>query len=116
MSARPHPSAWSYLLCYAFWLVTLALGLVNAAIIREWAQDAYVRSGLDHWGFVAADQFVLVLAALVLLGATVWLEYFYRVGVARGLLWRRFKWSAGVLLVVPAVRLVALLVELVLGA
>jgi hypothetical protein len=116
MSARSRPSALSYLLCYVLWLVTFGLGLLNAAILREWAQDTYVRSGLDRWGFVAADQFVLIMAALVLLCALVGLEYYYRVGVARGLLWRRFRLSVGVLLVVPALRLLALLVEFVIGA
>jgi hypothetical protein len=110
VAVRARVSAWSYLLCYALWAITLALGLVNAAILRIWVREGYVRAGFDRWGFAAADQAAMIVIVLALLGGTLALEYYYRRGVAKGKLWARFRVFAGVLLVVPAARLVETLV------
>jgi hypothetical protein len=110
MAIRSEPSAWRYVLCYALWAATLALGLVDAAILRTWTRELYVRSGLNRWGFAAADDLAVIAIATGALAVAIGLEYYYRGGVARGTLWRRFGVTSGVLAVV----LVARFVELVL--
>ena len=107
---RARPSAWAYLLCYALWAVTIAQGLLNGIILRQWVREGYVRAQLDRWGFTAADQAAMILIALALLGGLIALEYFYRDGLVKGRLWTRFRNCTLALTVVPALRLVEILV------
>ena len=103
---KPRGSAWGYVLCYALWGVTVALGLLNAAVIRMWVREGYVRAGLDPWGLAAVDQTAMIVLVLTLLGATITLEYYFRGGLANGTLWARFRRSAIALAIVPLLRLI----------
>ncbi len=107
---RAKPSIWAYLLCYVLWAVTVAEGLWNGMILRQWVRENYVRLKLDQWGFTAADQAGLIVIALLLLSGLIALEYYYRVGLEKGRLLRRFRNCSVALLIVPAVRLVEALV------
>ncbi|HEX2515845.1 MAG TPA: hypothetical protein VH257_14150 [Chloroflexota bacterium] len=82
--------ATSYVLCYALWLVTVALGLLDLFALRQLVEWAYVALGLDKWGLVATSHIATILFALVWLGLIVYAEQDYRVGVARRDLFRRF--------------------------
>ncbi len=107
---RTKPSVWAYLACYVLWAITVAEGLLNGLILRRWVRENYVRLGLDRWGFNAVDQAGMIVIALLLLAGLIALEYYYRGGVEKGKLLRRFRNCTMALLVVPAVRLVETLV------
>jgi hypothetical protein len=107
---RAKPSFWAYLACYVLWAATVAQGLVNGLILRQWVRENYVRLGLDSWGFSAVDQAGLIVIALLLLAGLIALEYYYRGGVEKGRLLRRFRNCTVALLIVPAVRLVEIVV------
>src|SRR5512138_3581568 len=107
---RAKPSVWGYLLCYAFWAITAALGLFNGMIVRQWIRENYVRLKLDQWGFNAVDQAGMIVIALVLVSALIALDYYYRGGLQKGRLLQRFRNCTAALLIVPAVRLVETLV------
>ncbi len=81
---------WSYVACYLLWLTTAALGLLDLAAARMWLQDGYVLLRLSPWGFAAARNFGLVIFALIWLGSVLYAESYYRDGVVKGRLWRRF--------------------------
>lgn len=81
---------WSYVACYLLWLVTAAVGLLDFAVARQWLHEGYVLLGLRPWGFAAARNFGLVLFALAWLGGVLYAEAYYRDGVAKRKLWKRF--------------------------
>ena len=80
----------SYAACYLLWLVTIVLGLLDLAVARTWLHEGYVLLGLSPWGFAAARNFGLVLFAMAWLVGILAAESYYRDGVARGELLRRF--------------------------
>lgn len=81
---------WSYAACYLLWLVTVALGLLDLAVARTWLHEGYVLLGLSPWGFAAARNFGLVLIAMAWLVGILFAEAYYRDGVAKHKLRRRF--------------------------
>ena len=87
---RTRGAIWSYVACYLLWAVTALLGLLDFAAARMWLQEGYVLLGLSPWGFAAARNFGLILFALAWLGGVLYAEAYYRDGVAKRRLWRRF--------------------------
>ena len=98
---------WSYVACYLLWAVTALLGLLDLAAARMWLQDGYVLLGLSPWGFAAARNFGLILFALAWLGGVLYAEAYYREGVAKRTLWRRFA-TITIAQIVPLVLTLAL--------
>ena len=80
----------SYLACYPLWLVTVALGLVDAVALRAGVERAYVAAGLDKWGMAAASHSATIVLGLAWLVGIMWAEHAYRTGARNGRLWRRF--------------------------
>jgi hypothetical protein len=101
--------AGSYVLCYALWLVTAALGLLDLLALRQLVEWTYVALALDKWGLAAASHIATIVFATVWLGVTIYAEQAYREGVAQHALWRRF---ARLTLVQAVPLAVALLVTL----
>ena len=89
--SHPERPLRAYAGCYALWLLTAALGLVDFAAARVWLQEGYVLLGLSPWGFAAARNFGLILFALLWIGGILYAEDYYRKGVAKRRLWARFK-------------------------
>ena len=99
---------WSYVACYLLWLVTAVVGLLDLAAARVWLHEGYVLLGLSPWGFAAARNFGLLLLALAWLGGVLYVEAYYRDGVAKRRLWQRFA-------VITAVQAAPLLLTLALA-
>ncbi len=90
MSRQERPVR-AYIICYALWLLTAALGLLDFAAAQMWLQEGYVLLGLGPWGFAAARNFGLILFALLWVGGILYAEDHYRKGVVKRRLWARFK-------------------------
>jgi hypothetical protein len=95
--------AGSYVLCYALWLVSSAIGVADVLSGRTFVEWAYVALRLDKWGMAAAVQSGLVIFGLLWLVFVIWAEQRYRDAVPKGGLWwlfLRITWIQ-VLLMVP---------------
>ena len=82
--------AGSFVACYALWLVTAAVGVLDLIALRHLVEWTYVALRLDKWGLAAASHLATILFAVAWLGAIMYAEHYYRRGVARRALWRRF--------------------------
>lgn len=90
---RPAPGAlprWvSYILCYLIWLV-LAAGAVWLMLqLRLNLLDIAMAANVNPWALGAIDKFGLLLLGLGWLVAVFIVENYLRMGVERGVLWRR---------------------------
>jgi len=79
-----------YLLAYLLWIVSLALGVLIAITIRAAYQLAMAVTSTDRYVFRAVDNFSIVFLGLLLIGLLVFTESYYRTGVEKGKLLRRF--------------------------
>jgi hypothetical protein len=105
---EPHPApGWLVTIAqFTAWLVTSLVAVVDALYIRE-AILAVLQAlqivnynvlhkqgfmGLNYqFGFAigAADNVMLLILGIAMVGFTVWVEYYFRRGRLRGLLWKR---------------------------
>ncbi len=91
---------------YFAWIITAAgsvidmLGIREAllsvlALLRLVNQDAYRRQGgvgediVTNFGFAAFDNVMLLILGIATVGVVVWLEYYFRKGREKGLLYKR---------------------------
>lgn len=100
-------AGWLVSLIYFFaWLVTAIGAVIDALAVREAilallalanviGTDAYHRRGgigtdfLTTFGTAAVDNFMLLLLGCGAVAATIWIEYYYRKGRPKGLLFKR---------------------------
>lgn len=100
-------NGWLATLSYFFaWIITSAGAIINALGIREailailaWVRvintEAYHRKGgvgediVTNFGVAAVDNFVILILACAAVAATVWIEYYFRKGRPKGLLYKR---------------------------
>ena len=83
-------SAAGYLVCYALWAVTLALGMLDVVALRAGVERVYVSLGLDKWGLATASHSATIVLGLLWLVLVYWVEHAYRSGAKSGRLWQRF--------------------------
>jgi H+/gluconate symporter-like permease len=84
-----------YILLYAAWIVVLALGVWFLLLSRDAFLNAasilYARDSLTRtWQVEAADKFYTLIVGLLCLVLITVSEFYFRNGVRRGNLWRRF--------------------------
>ena len=79
-----------YGLAYLLWAVTVALAVVALLV---WRSTAFIILGMTPWdryAEYALNQFGFLLIAIVTLGMIIFSENYYRTGVDRHQLWKRF--------------------------
>ncbi|MEZ4657908.1 MAG: hypothetical protein R2911_10075 [Caldilineaceae bacterium] len=79
-----------YLLAYLLWFVSIILAFVN---LLKWRSSAMILLGITSWDRYlehALNQFGFLLLAILGLVIIVFTEYYYRKGVEKHLLFRRF--------------------------
>jgi hypothetical protein len=103
---RQEPSTRAYLICYALWLATSALLLLDANLVWLWVREAYVSLQLDRWGYAAVYEFSLVIIGMIWLSAVIVFEFRFRRWLEKGRLWQRFRVVAVIALIPPLLRLV----------
>lgn len=91
---------------FVAWLVTAIGTIIDALAVREavlailaWIQvinaEAYHRAGgigediVTNFGLAAVDNVVLLILACVAVAFTIWIEYYFRKGRPKGLLYKR---------------------------
>jgi hypothetical protein len=82
--------AGAYVACYALWLVTAAIGLLDVVALRQLVEWAYIALRFDKWGLGATSDVATVVFGIAWLGMTTYTESAYREAVPRRALWRRF--------------------------
>ena len=88
------------------WVITTIVAIIDGLAIREailailaWVRvintEAYRRAGgvgddiLTNFGLAAVDNAVLFILACALVAFTIWIEYYFRKGRPKGLLYKR---------------------------
>ena len=79
-----------YVLCYLLWIVSTALGVLDMILIRELLGRLSVLLTADIWLSVVVDKFALLTLGLVWIAFAIAGESYYRKGVGKGDLVRRF--------------------------
>lgn len=79
-----------YALAYLLWLITLALGLLAAAVAREGYMVLLAVNGADRYFAQATHNFLVLFLAIAVLILTVFAEHHYRTGVPKERLAVRF--------------------------
>lgn len=94
------------IMVYIAWAATVAGAVIDALMVREavlailaWVKviktEAYHQAGgvgqdiLTGFGLAAIDYAVVFLLAIIAIGFTIWLEYYFRKGRTLGLLYKR---------------------------
>jgi hypothetical protein len=85
----------AYLLAYLLWAVVGVLGLVALARLREAALHLVVVARWSPWVMGFVDKSALILLGLAWLILILFCEAYFRAGVKRGNLLRRFGTIAG---------------------
>ncbi|MCB0087990.1 MAG: hypothetical protein KDE54_08755, partial [Caldilineaceae bacterium] len=79
-----------YLLAYLLWFVSIVLAFVN---LLKWRSSAMIILGITSWDRYlehALNQFGFLFLAILGLIIIVFTEFYYRTGVEKNLLFRRF--------------------------
>ncbi len=88
-----------YVLCYVLWFITVALGLYNLLSIRGLylliLEVGALKGSFNPWAISAADKFAFLILAVIFLAFVIYCESYYRVGVIKSKLWRRFSLITG---------------------
>jgi hypothetical protein len=74
-----------YLLGYVCWAITAAVGLASILLTRMMLNVAWPALGGNRWVMRSIDRFGLVLMGIVWLAYVIYLEHYYRTGIAIGL-------------------------------
>ena len=101
-----------YVLAYLLWLVNVVVCAVAVIEFRSTVNVFWIMTGHSRWTLGLATQLSLLLGGLAVLVYVVFLESYYRRGVAQiYALLRRFAWTIaipiGVLLVLLVIRYIA---------
>jgi len=93
----------AYVLCYVFWIVSVALGVLDMILIRELLGRLSVLLTADIWVSAVVDKFSLLVVGLAWLVFAIASEDYYRKGVGGGQMVKRFGRVMAVELAVPVV-------------
>lgn len=87
---------------YLLWLISLGLFVVDFFFGRILIVALAEMSGMGYWQISFFDRLAVVLVGSCAALLTIFAEYYYRMGVEKGLLWPRFlrvtAWQVGVIL------------------
>lgn len=81
---------WSYVLCYVLWIVSAALGVLDMFVSRGLVMRIFALTRTNRWVLGAIDRFGFLFLGLIGLAFVIFCEHYYREGVERNVLWRRF--------------------------
>ena len=79
-----------YGLAYLYWAISVALAFVALLV---WSATAFIILGMTPWDRYAEhalNQFGFLFMAIVMLSVIIFAEYYYRTGVDKGLVTKRF--------------------------
>ena len=115
--ASANPPVHAYLAAYGLWFFTFLLGLLVAVAVRDLYQLAMFFTALDRYAVHVANQIGAVVLVLLVLVLTVTTEAYYRNGVPRQQILRRFGRVVAVLaLVLVGAQALRLALEVVAGS
>ena len=92
-----------YSLAYVFWLLTIALIVLVALVVRDSYEFFVAISRLHRYAAHAGNNFLTLLLGMVMLVALIFTEHWYRTGVANGKLVGRFMRVVALLLASVAI-------------
>lgn len=89
------PTFWQRLpaniwIVYLLWLISLALFVADFFFGRILVTSLAQLTGLGYWQVSFFDRLGVLLAGLAGAALTIFVEYYYRTGLEKGLLWPRF--------------------------
>ena len=90
-------------IAYLVWLISLGLFVVDFFFGRILIVALAELADLGHWQVSFVDRLSVLIFGLVGAIGTIFIEYYYRKGTEKGLLWPRFfkvtTWQVGLILV-----------------
>ncbi|MGB9681965.1 MAG: hypothetical protein ACP5RW_09045 [bacterium] len=90
----------SYILCYIFWIVTLASSFFLFLLGREFYLKIMALLNTNRWSAGAIDKFLFLGLAILWLAFAIFTEAYYRKGVENSTLLPRFFYVTGIELLV----------------
>lgn len=75
---------------HMLWLVSAALGIFEMVVTHRVLSGVFGLISGNRWVHSALDRFGILILGLVGLGFVLFCEHYYREGVERDVLWRRF--------------------------
>lgn len=101
-----------YIVCYVLWFGFVALSMWT---VLQWHNALYVFLPIvGPWVFIAIDKFGVLLFGLVAVAWLIYVENYLRVGVGKGLFWRRVGRIALVHLIVLGAAYALMLLDIVI--
>ena len=83
------------ILIYVLWAVVIVLGLWCLIVSRSAINIIYIVITWNRWVLRAVDRWSLLLLGIVWLAGVILVEAWFRDGVEKGVLWKRFIITAG---------------------
>ena len=81
---------WSYVLGYVLWIVSAALGVLDMFVCWGLFMRVFTLTSANRRVLAAADRFAILFLGLIGLAFVIFCEHYYREGVEKNVLWRRF--------------------------
>jgi hypothetical protein len=81
---------WSYVLGYVLWVVSAALVVLDMLVSRGLFMRILTLTNANRWVLGAIDRFGFLFLGLIGLAFVIFFEHYYREGIERNVLWRRF--------------------------
>ena len=81
-----------YVLAYLLWLITGAVAVIGAAVLRSTYQILLAFDFSQRYTARAVDDFSVLAIGIGLVVLVIFVEHYYRTAVQKGRLWLRFCW------------------------
>ncbi len=79
-----------YVIGYLLWVISVALAIIDMLVGRGLVMRIATRTDANRWILGAVDRFGILILGLIAFAFVLFCEYYYREGVRRHQLWRRF--------------------------